>query len=174
MCTTTLKSVTLTEGDPHAQPTRAETRQSLRNWGKSIQTLVCITIKPHFQVRKSYPTNSQHKKEKMIRPWVKVSLCQYMELKRLGEEKGKPLSQIIREAVGEFMKKKDFPVDPAVSSLSRGSDGGDAPIRFTIFTFGNRQVRETSQILNANEQKCLPPELGGCRVKDRIHPVRPS
>ena len=57
----------------------------------------------------------------MVRPWVKVSLCQYEELKTLTERKGKPLSQIIREAVGEFLKKKGFPADTAPSSLARGT-----------------------------------------------------
>jgi len=57
----------------------------------------------------------------MVRPWVKVSLCQYEELKRLKEKKDKPLSQIIREAVGEFLKKKDFPADATVSSLAGGT-----------------------------------------------------
>ncbi len=57
----------------------------------------------------------------MIRPWVKVSLCQYDELKRLTEKKDKPLSEIIREAVGEFLKKKDFPAGTAVSTLARGT-----------------------------------------------------
>ena len=55
----------------------------------------------------------------MVRPWVKVSLCQYEELKRLGEKKGKPLSGIIREAVSEFLKKKDFPAGTALSSLPK-------------------------------------------------------
>jgi len=57
----------------------------------------------------------------MVRPWVKLSLCQYEELKRLREKKGKPLSEIIREAVGELLKKKDFAADIAVSSLRRGT-----------------------------------------------------
>ena len=57
----------------------------------------------------------------MVRPWVKVSLCQYEELKRLREKKGKPLSGIIREAVGEFLKKKDFPADTALPSLAGGT-----------------------------------------------------
>ncbi len=57
----------------------------------------------------------------MIRPWVKVSLCQYEELKRLTEKKGKPLSEIIREAVSEFVQKKDFPANTTVSSLARGT-----------------------------------------------------
>jgi len=60
----------------------------------------------------------------MVRPWVKVSLCQYEELKRLTEKRGKPLSEIIREAVSEFLKKKDFPADIAVSSLRRGARNG--------------------------------------------------
>jgi len=57
----------------------------------------------------------------MVRPWVKVSLCQYQELKRLTEKKGEPLSEIIREAVCEFLRKKEFPADTAVSSLPKGT-----------------------------------------------------
>ncbi len=44
-----------------------------------------------------------------------------MELKRLREKKGKPLSEIIREAVCEFVKKKEFPAGTTVSSLARGT-----------------------------------------------------
>jgi len=55
----------------------------------------------------------------MIRPWVKASLYQYEELKRLREKKGRSLSQIIRETVSEFLKKKDFPTDIALSFLAR-------------------------------------------------------
>ncbi len=57
----------------------------------------------------------------MVRPWVKISLCQYEELKKLTEKKGSPLSEMIREAVSEFLKKKDFPADTTVSSLPRGT-----------------------------------------------------
>jgi len=57
----------------------------------------------------------------MVRPWVRVSLGQYEELKKLTGKKGKPLSGIIREAVGEFVKKKDFPADTTVSSLAKGT-----------------------------------------------------
>jgi len=60
----------------------------------------------------------------MIRPWVEVSLSQYQKLKKLREEKGKPLSRIIREAVGEFLKKKDFSANTAVSSLPGGTRNG--------------------------------------------------
>ena len=59
----------------------------------------------------------------MVRPWVKVSLCQYKELKRLREKKGKPLSEITREAVREFLKKKEFPADTTVSYLPKGTRG---------------------------------------------------
>ena len=57
----------------------------------------------------------------MIRPWVKVSLRQYEELKRIKEEKGRPLSGIIREAVGEFLRKKEFPAGTTVSYLPKGT-----------------------------------------------------
>ena len=60
----------------------------------------------------------------MVRSWVKVSLCQYEELKRLAEKKGKPLSQIIREAVCQFVKKKGFPVSTTVSYLPKGTKNG--------------------------------------------------
>ena len=55
----------------------------------------------------------------MVRPWVKVTLSQYQELERLTKERSKPLSGIIREAVSEFLKKKEFPADTAVSSRPR-------------------------------------------------------
>ncbi len=55
----------------------------------------------------------------MVRPWIKVSLCQYQELKKLKEETDRPLSEIIREAVSGFVKKKDFPVSTTASYLTR-------------------------------------------------------
>jgi predicted DNA-binding protein len=58
----------------------------------------------------------------MVRPWVKLSLCQYQELKKLREIARKPLSKIIREAVSRFVKKRDFPVNTAVSYLARGTE----------------------------------------------------
>ena len=57
----------------------------------------------------------------MIRPWVKISLCQYQELRKLKEETGRPLSEIIREAVSGFVKKKDYPVSTAASYLPKGT-----------------------------------------------------
>ena len=55
----------------------------------------------------------------MVRPWVKVSLCQYEKLKRLRENTQKPLSEIIREAVSKFVRKKDFPVSTTASYLPK-------------------------------------------------------
>ena len=99
-------------------------RQSPCNWGKSTQTLFCISIKPYFRVRKTYLTSSQENKEKMVRPWVKVSLCQHEKLNGLKEETGKPLSEIIREAVSKAVKKRNFPINTAVSYLARGTKNG--------------------------------------------------
>jgi len=57
----------------------------------------------------------------MVRPWVKVSLSQYEKLNGLKEETGKPLSEIIREAVSRFVKKQDFPLSTSVSHLPKGT-----------------------------------------------------
>ncbi len=57
----------------------------------------------------------------MVRAWVKVSLSQYQELKRLTEKRGKPLSEIIREAVCDFVRKKDFAVSTTASYLPKGT-----------------------------------------------------
>ncbi len=57
----------------------------------------------------------------MIRPWVKVSLSQYQKLNRLKKETGRPLSEIIREAVSKFVKKKEFPVSTTSSYLPKGT-----------------------------------------------------
>ena len=57
----------------------------------------------------------------MIRPWVKVSLCQYEELKRLREKTGKPLSEIIREAVCEFVRNEEYPLSTNSSYLPKAS-----------------------------------------------------
>ena len=57
----------------------------------------------------------------MVRPWVNISLFQYEKLKGLRERIGKPLSEIIREAVSKFVKKKDFPVSTTSSHLPKGT-----------------------------------------------------
>jgi len=55
----------------------------------------------------------------MVRPWVELSPCQYEKLRKLRETARKPLSKIIREAVCEFVKKKDFPVSTVASYLPK-------------------------------------------------------
>ncbi len=57
----------------------------------------------------------------MVRPWVKISLSQYEKLNRLKEETGRPLSEIIREAVCEFVHKKEYPANIIVSYLPKGT-----------------------------------------------------
>ncbi|TKJ47245.1 hypothetical protein CEE34_04640 [Candidatus Aerophobetes bacterium Ae_b3a] len=57
----------------------------------------------------------------MVRPWVEVSLSQYQELKKLREETNRPLSEIIREAVSKFVRKKDFPASTTASYLPKGT-----------------------------------------------------
>ncbi len=96
-------------------------RQSQCNWGKRTQTLLCISIKPYFRLRTFSLRSRQNNKEKMVRPWVKLSLCHYDKLNRLKGETNIPLSEIIRKAVCEFVKKKDFPVSTAVSHLPKGT-----------------------------------------------------
>ncbi len=93
--------------------------QSQCNWGRSTQTLFYINIEPFFRPRKLYPRSSQNNKEKMVRPWVKVILCQYQKLNRLKEETGRPLSEIIREAVCKFVGKRNFPVSTTASYLPK-------------------------------------------------------
>ena len=55
----------------------------------------------------------------MVRAWVKISLHQCQKLKKLREETDNPLSEIIREAVSGFVKKKDFPVSTTASYLAK-------------------------------------------------------
>ena len=55
----------------------------------------------------------------MVRAWVKISLHQHQKRKKLREETDNPLSEIIREAVCEFVKKRDFSVSTAASYLAK-------------------------------------------------------
>ncbi len=57
----------------------------------------------------------------MVRPWVKVSLCQYEKPRKLREETNRPLSEIIREAVSKFAKKEDFAISTTASYLPKGT-----------------------------------------------------
>jgi len=55
----------------------------------------------------------------MVCSWVKVSLYQYERLKRLKEKTGKPLFEIIREAVSKFVRNKDYPINITSSHLPK-------------------------------------------------------
>ncbi len=55
----------------------------------------------------------------MVRPWVKISLGQYEKLKEIRKKSGKPLSEIVRKAVSQFVKKKDFAVSTTASYLPK-------------------------------------------------------
>jgi len=57
----------------------------------------------------------------MVRPWVKVSLCQYQKLKEIGKKNGRPLSEIIREAVSGFVHKKKYPANAIVPHPPKGT-----------------------------------------------------
>ncbi len=57
----------------------------------------------------------------MVRPSVKISLSQYQKLRELREETNRPLSEIIREAVSKFVRKKYFPYSAAISYLPKGT-----------------------------------------------------
>ncbi len=57
----------------------------------------------------------------MVRPWVKVSLSQYEKLKEIKKKSGRSLSEIIREAVCKFVKKKDFHGSTTTSYLPKGT-----------------------------------------------------
>ncbi len=111
------------EKQPTCFPSIAQLRhrQSPCNWGKSTQTLFCISIKPYFRVEESYRKSPTNNKERMVRAWVEVSLSQYEKLNRLKEETGRPLSEIIRGSVCRFVRKKDFPVSATVSYLPKGT-----------------------------------------------------
>jgi len=79
--------------------------QSRYNRGKATQTRFCISIKPSFQLRKSDSKTRQNHKQEMIRRWVKLSVSQYEQLKKLKEKTSKSVSTIIREAVSNFVRK---------------------------------------------------------------------
>jgi len=64
----------------------------------------------------------------MVRPWIEVSLCQYEKLRKLREETGKLLSEIIRKAVCDFVRKKDFAVGTTASYLPKGTRGKYKPV----------------------------------------------
>jgi len=99
--------------------TASHLRQSLYNWGKSTQALFHISINPYFRVKKSCPTSPQNNKEKMVRSWVELEKHQYKQLKELQENTGRPVSEMIREAISNFVRKKGYSISIGPSHLPR-------------------------------------------------------
>jgi len=57
----------------------------------------------------------------MVRPWVELEKHQYKQLKELQENTGKAISEIVREAVSEFVRKKDYSISIGASHLPRAT-----------------------------------------------------
>jgi len=55
----------------------------------------------------------------MIRPWVEFEKDQYERVKNLSKKTGRPVSGIIREAVSNFVTKKDYSISIGASYLPR-------------------------------------------------------
>ncbi len=56
-------------------------------------------------------------RERMVRPFVKISLNHYKELNTLRREKKESLSKLIREALSSFTRKKEHSVSTLPSFL---------------------------------------------------------
>ena len=57
----------------------------------------------------------------MVRPWVELEKDQFEHLKKLRENTGKAVSEMIRQAVSQFVGKKDHPLNIATSYLPKGT-----------------------------------------------------
>jgi len=57
----------------------------------------------------------------MVRPWVELQKDQYERLKELQENTGKAVSEMIREAVFRFVRKKDYSISIGASYLPRAT-----------------------------------------------------
>ena len=55
----------------------------------------------------------------MVRPWVELGNYQCEQLKKLKEKIGKPVSEIIWEAVSRFVRKRDYPISIAALYVPR-------------------------------------------------------
>lgn len=61
-------------------------------------------------------------RERMVRPFVKISLSQYKELDRMREEKKQSLSKLIREALCHFTNRKEHPMSILLSVLPASTE----------------------------------------------------
>ncbi len=86
----------------------------------------------------------------MVRPWVKISLCQYEKLRKLRVETKRPLSEIVREAVSKFVRKKYFPYGAAISYLPKGTKNGYKSVSAYFSTSDWNLLEEISK----NTGKC--------------------
>jgi len=57
-------------------------------------------------------------RERMVRPFVKISLNQYEKLDALRRERKESLSRLIREALSSFTKKKEHSISTFPSFLA--------------------------------------------------------
>ena len=57
----------------------------------------------------------------MIRLWVKLFRNHYEQIKKLKKRIGKSLSTIVREAVSQFIKKKDYSINIVAFHLPKTS-----------------------------------------------------
>ena len=67
----------------------------------------------------------------MVRPWVELEKDQYERLKESQENTGKRVSEMIREAVSNFVSKKDSSTNVGASHLPRATT--EKYRRVTIF-----------------------------------------
>jgi len=89
------------------------------NWGKRGQRRFCLTIEPFLQPTGSPPSIPQNDEKAVIRPYVRLAESQYERLNELREKRGKSVSEMIREAVSRFVKKRDHPVGMVSSYLPK-------------------------------------------------------
>lgn len=80
-----------------------------------------IGIDPYFRPGKSSLRILQNNKGRMVRPWAELRKDQYERLKELREKRGKPVSEMIRESVSRFVKRRDHPVGMVSSYLPKVS-----------------------------------------------------
>jgi len=92
--------------------------------GKTEQTRFCISIKWFSRPIKSVPNILRNDEKAAVRPHVQLTKSQYEQLKELKEKTGKPVSEMIREAVSRSVEKKGYPVSMVSSYLPRASRMG--------------------------------------------------
>jgi len=57
----------------------------------------------------------------MVRPWVELEKDQYERLKKLQDNTGTAVSEMIREAVSSFVTRKDYSISIGASHLPRAT-----------------------------------------------------